>query len=87
MDAEAELKKYASDVRDLPLWLKYVLAGIAALGTLGTLFGAWVLTSSCQKDRAQNRQTFWKAPPVLSALWICSQGPMGWNPCWTDKIF
>jgi hypothetical protein len=41
METNESIKKYADDVKDLPLWIKYTLALSAILGTLGTLFGAW----------------------------------------------
>ncbi len=41
METKDEIKGYANDVRDLPIWLKYALALFAILGTFGTLFGAW----------------------------------------------
>ena len=42
MDAKEEIQKYTDDIKDLPIWLKYILAIFSILGTLGTFFGIYV---------------------------------------------
>lgn len=38
MAEENKIKKYKSDIKDIPLWIKYVVAGATIFGTV---FGGW----------------------------------------------
>ena len=38
MDLKGEIKKHTTEVRNLPMWLQYVVAGATIFGTV---FGAW----------------------------------------------
>lgn len=42
MQEESKIEKYKNDIRDLPLWLKYVLAIFAIVGTGSAVFAAWI---------------------------------------------
>ena len=39
-------QKYANNIKDIPLWLKYIVAGATIFGVLGVLFSGWGLLKS-----------------------------------------